>query len=379
MNWPIEKGSVILRSNRLYAFAAALLIMLSLSACANNAGQDGVPAAVPQTEDSVEESPIAMGQIYLYGELHGVQKILDQEFALWDTYYNDNNMRHLFIEMPYYTAEFLNLWMRSDSDEILDAVYDDLEGTASHTPDVKAFYQQIKSECPETVFHGTDVGHQYDTIGERYLQHLKDQGQQDSEEYKRAQEVMEQGKYFYDNDDHVYRENKMAENFAYEYDKLGGESVMGIYGGAHTGLEDLDYSTQTIPCMANQLKQKYGSIVSSEDLTALAKDIEPERTDVIELDGKEYQASYFGKEDLTGFKDFVSREFWRLENAYDDFKDQPKTGDVLPYDNYPMLIEAGQVFAVKYVMADGSEITGYYRSDGEMWNGVPATEQFAVE
>ena len=51
-----------------------------------------------------------------------------------------------------------------------------------------------------------------------------------------AQEAIEQGKFFYEHSDDVYRENKMAENFIREFDRLTGENVMGIYGGAHTGL-----------------------------------------------------------------------------------------------------------------------------------------------
>ena len=34
----------------------------------------------------------------------------------------------------------------------------------------------------------------------------------------------------------------MVENFTREFDKLSGESIMGIYGAAHTGLEAMDYT-----------------------------------------------------------------------------------------------------------------------------------------
>ncbi len=73
------------------------------------------------------------------------------------------------------------------------------------------------------------------------------------------------------------------------------------------------------------------------------------------------------------------REFWRLENAYDDFMDRPKTNQVLPYSNYPMLIEKGQVFIIDYTKTDGSVIRKYYRSDGYVWNNVPSTEEITVE
>ena len=60
------------------------------------------------------------GQIYLYGEEHASKAILEEEFELWNTYYHDNGMRDLFVELPYYSAEFLNLWMKSDNDDILE-------------------------------------------------------------------------------------------------------------------------------------------------------------------------------------------------------------------------------------------------------------------
>ncbi len=59
----------------------------------------------------------------------------------------------------------------------------------------------------------------------------------------------------------------MTENFIREFDSLDGEKVMGIYGASHTGLNKLDY-TRKVPCMANQLKQYYGDIIYSENLSA---------------------------------------------------------------------------------------------------------------
>lgn len=350
-----------------------LVVILALTACSKS-------PALGEVSTSSSTMPLShsTAQIYLYGEQHGVEKILDKEFELWYEHYHNENMKHLFVELPYYTAEFLNMWMQSDNDDILDEIFDDWKGTASHNPYSKAFYQKIKRECPQTVFHGTDVGHQYSNTGERFMNQLQESKLEDSEQYQFAQKVIEQGKYYYENSDEAYRENMMSENFIYEFDKLSGESIMGIYGSAHTGLNSLN-ATNTVPSMANQLMKHYGDAIRSEDLSSLAKDIDPYRVDTIEVGGKDYKASYFGKQDMTGFKDFASREFWRLENAYDDFKDRPKTGDLLPYDNYPMLIEKEQVFIMDITKTDGSVIRTYYRSDGYVWRGNPSTEEFATE
>ena len=159
-----------------------------------------------------------------------------------------------------------------------------------------------------------------------------------------------------------------------------GCKVDGCYGcDGVVGLNKVYYTTSSVPCMANQLKKRYGDAVYSEDLTWLAKDIEPYRVDIIKVNEKDYEASYFGKQDLTGFKDYDYREFWRLKNAYDDFKNNPKTGDVLPYNNYPMLLETGQVFVTDLAKTDGSVVRMYYRSDGYVWNGMPSTEEFTAK
>ena len=81
---------------------------------------------------------------------------------------------------------------------------------------------------------------------------------------------------------------------------------------------------------------------------------------------------------MTGFQDYSFREFWRLEHAYDDFKDCELTSDNLPYSNYPMRIETGQVFVIDYTKTDGSVTRLYYRSDGDQWNGSPSTSGFSV-
>ncbi|ACL70320.1 hypothetical protein [Halothermothrix orenii] len=340
------------------AVVFSMIMILVLAVGSIGATQSDTPA--PSSQSS--------GQIYLYGEMHGVDKILDKEFKLWYDYYHNQNMRHLFLELPYYTAEFLNIWMQSDSDDILNNLYFDWANTAGCNPEHKEFFKKIKIHCPETIFHGTDVGHQYNTTGVRFLKYLRSNNLEDSEQYLIAKEVIEQGKKYHFDKDHVYRENMMVKNFIREFDKLKGESIMGIYGAAHTGLEAMNH-TNSVPCMANQLKERYGDAIHSVDL----------RVDIIQVGGKEYKAMYFGKQELTRFEDYAYREFWRLENAYEDFEDRPKTGNILPYNNYPMLIETGQVFVIDYIKEDGSVIRKYFRSDGLVWENLPCTEEFIVE
>ena len=46
-------------------------------------------------------------------------------------------------------------------------LFEDLEGTLMHDQKIWDFYKSIKEQYPETVFHGFDVGHQYNTTGAR--------------------------------------------------------------------------------------------------------------------------------------------------------------------------------------------------------------------
>ncbi|MBU5673643.1 hypothetical protein [Paenibacillus brevis] len=355
-----------------------LALVVVLVACDSSS----VSKTANETGQPIKETTVvtqASSHIYLYGEIHAEAKIMDKEFELWSDYYQNKGMRHLFVEHPYYTAEYLNLWMQADNDDILEAIYKDWEGTAAHTPHTKTFFKKIKNECPETIFHGTDVGHQYNSIGNRFLSYLEANDLTDSEQYTLTTEAIQQGRYYYNTNNDVYRENKMTENFIRALERLGSEDVMGIYGVAHTGLDEMDYHTQSVPCMANQLQEHYGDNLYSEDLSWVLIDIEPLRVDYITLRGKKYEASYFGKQDLSGFKDYAYREYWRLEGAYEDLKDLILTENVLPYNNYPMLIEIGQAFEIKYTKVDNSIEIEHYLSTGKVWEGMDSTQQIIVE
>lgn len=197
--------------------------------------------------------------IQLYGETHGIKEFYDTEFAVWKAYYEEEGMRDLFVELPYYTAEFLNVWMQEEGDALLEQWYAELEGTASYTKDYMDFFKRIKEECPETFFHGTDVGHQAETTGMRYLVYLEENGLKDSEQYRLALENMEQGNEWYARQDPVdwnWREEKMIANFVREYDSLNQCKIMGIYGTMHIDVDNPQ-------SMAGALKAHYGDVVSS--------------------------------------------------------------------------------------------------------------------
>lgn len=197
--------------------------------------------------------------IILYGEGHGMKEFYDVEFAAWKEFYEQEGMRDLFVELPYYTAEFLNLWMQEEDDAILEQLYGDMTGTASATTDYLDFFRNIKRECPDTVFYGTDVGHQYDTTGMRYLEYLDEHAPDEKVKYNLAVENILQGQEWYQRQEPVdwaWREDKMIENFIRAYDSIGQKKIMGIYGGDHIAQSDPEI-------MAGAIKEHYGDTVSS--------------------------------------------------------------------------------------------------------------------
>lgn len=304
------------------------------------------------------------GEIYLYGEAHAVPVILDKELELWNEYYHEEGMRDLFVELPYYHAEFLNIWMQSDSDDILDELWEELKGTYGGESVAKDFYRSIKKDCPETIFHGTDVGHLYDITGERYLAYLREHGQENSSNYKRAQEVMEQGEHYYKEDDRnvrdVYREGKLVENFIWEFEQLKGKDIMGIYGGAHT---NKGYSKE-LPSMAEQLKEKYQGKVHTEDLSKGYDEFTLGTKDILEVNGKKYEISLLVKarSEIEG-KSYDQVEVWELEEGSGDFEDMPIGETVLSDSAYPFIIGYGKIYVLDFYTGDEFGERMIFRSD----------------
>ncbi len=220
-----------------------------------------------KSDQTVDLSADENATICLYGEAHGYKKCYDVELEEWRKFYNDG-CRNLFTELPYYSAEFLNIWMRADSDEILDQWFEEIGDTLSGNKYYKEFFRGIKKYCPDTVFYGTDVGHQYDTTGARYLKYLEDNGLEDSGNYALAEECIRQGMEYRGGNAgqdgaSELRESYMVSNFIEAYNRCGGGKIMGIYGSYHTDPENARL-------MAGRLKTRYGNVVGSVSVSDLA-------------------------------------------------------------------------------------------------------------
>lgn len=324
-------------------------------------------------------TPKEPGKICLYGENHINPDITAQELELWQSYYHEQGMRHLFIEYAYYHAAFLNAWMQSEDDSILDSFFNDLVGTQAHTENTLDFFRAIKETCPETIFHGTDVGHQFSTTGKRYLEYLEANDLTDTQEYQLTLEAIDQGKQYYGDgkQDHVYRENTMTQNFIREFEALNGESIMGIYGTAHIYPDSLNH-TGECDSMGKQLVGHFGGeYIFSEDLTAAVQaKKQPLREETLTIGKKDYTAEYFGSWTVSeSYHGYSEVEFWRLPDAYDDFSKSEPTGTFRGSTHYPFPVEEGGAYVVQFLYPDGRKLRTYYLCDGMLYNDVLVTKE----
>lgn len=325
-------------------------------------------------------APKEPGKIYIYGENHINPDITVLELELWQSYYHDQGMRHLFIEYSYFHAAFLNIWMQAEDDSILIDVYNDLVGTQAHTEITLNFFRTIKETCPETIFHGTDVGHQFNSTGKRYLEYLEAHDLTDTKEYQLTVEAIDQGKLYYGSgsQDHVYRENTMAENFIREYEALDGENIMGIYGTAHIYLDRRNH-TGECDSMGKQLASCFGELITSEDLSPiLQENAQPLRTETITIGKKDYTAEYFGSWTVSeSYFGYSEVEFWRLPDAYEAFSKSNPNGTFRGGAYYPFPVEEGGAYVVQFLYSDGRKLRTYYLCDGMLYDGVPVTKEIS--
>ena len=248
-------------NNRGKKIAGAILLVISVLIL--------VYAAVTRSRYTPYESEEET-KIFLYGDVPGVKQYYEKEYELWESYYTENGFRDLFLELPYYEAQLLNLWMDAEDDAILQEWYENIEGTRAHVDPILDFYRSIRENCPDTVFHGTDIGNRYDTSGSRYLAYLEELGETDSDRYRLAEECIEQGKTYSENKDPAYREETMTQNFIREYETLEDGSVMGIYADEHCDPRKNIQKGGT-GSMAKQLQEKYGDIISYQAVEYMVK------------------------------------------------------------------------------------------------------------
>ena len=102
------------------------------------------------------------------------------------------------------------------------------------------------------------------------------------------------------------------------------------------------------------------------------------RIDTLPVNGKDYTAPYYGTQDFSDpTLSYVRAEYWKLKNAYDDFKDYPRVGNsAIPDADYPMYVEPRQVYYVIFTDSAGQTFPRVMRcDDGDMRDGMRMTRE----
>jgi len=302
--------------------------------------------ACSNTEDNNQDQKHEMtGIIHLFGEVHAERQLLERQLEIWDNFYHNYGMRHLFMERCYATAQFLNMWMQADDDTILYELFDSWYGSAEHSPYVLAFLRNIKENFPETIFHGTDVAHQPHLTAERFLQYLRDNNLQDSPSYQTTLENIAQYHRFSEDFNETrsqrLRSYYKPQNFIREFDALDNQDIMAIHGSYHLTINDEGF--EGVPSMATTLLARYGDSLIIYNLADYALQQEPLRFDTITVAGIDFEAAFYG---YNFFGYGQNLETWRLIDAYEHehFANPRITTEIASVEGFPMLIEPGQVY-----------------------------------
>lgn len=357
------------------------IVLLVFSSCTDSNVSE-IPSDVEVSEnqdiEEVEEKVNDIGMLYFYGESHGVEVIMEKEFELWREFYSSNGMRHLFLEMSYSQAQFLNIWMTENDDSRLD----DLLKNNANSEATKNFFIKIKTECPETVFHGVDIGFANTAHAVNYRQYLEKNDLVDSIHYELNEDALKQQRHYVETYDFSYRERMLEENIIREFNSLDNESVMGIFGAWHVNLDQITMNNQTFDSMGMMLSKKYEGRIHLESLVSEIEKallVEPLNTEEIIIKNKSYLAEYYGKYENAHSKITLSLEYWKVRDAYDDFKNATLTGEEVHAYEFPMVLEEQQIYIVVATFKDKSTQTLYIRTDSKDEDGLNVAVKFILE
>ena len=215
------------------------------------------------------------GQVFIYGEHHGDQGVLEEELKIWDNYYNNYGFRHLIVEWSAYHAEMLNTYINSKDDEIWNNLYKNLvkQGANASSIHVYNFYKTIKYKYPETILHGIDVT-SVNTNPEGVANEALYYGWICESQYDKVLESLKQSEIYYLKEDlykkREYRELTLGRNFMKVLTSLKGENVMDICGNAHSVRNGYRVDLLNVPIMSNIVYRSIGENLYEEDLASFA-------------------------------------------------------------------------------------------------------------
>lgn len=277
-----------------------------------------IPVQLDKLDDKalIEKAGLNEHQILLYGEHHATVKNFEMELFLIKYLNQNEGIRHIFIESGYCDAQLLNRYLATGDESILKGMMNNLKGTFAYSQGTFNFYKSIYEynktlpEDKKLELIGVDVQHQTPTGMDYIISLLPEkeapetikaelsalQLMHKSQNYRMAdltallKSVEETHKTVYKDylgtnyeafneglisilqlfecdygDNASIREKKMIENFTKQYQAFNQPKCFGIFGGAHTDLNQNqgEYNLATYINTENaSTKGKVGSITA---------------------------------------------------------------------------------------------------------------------
>jgi len=358
-----------------------LMIVILFVSCSNDTTNVNSNNEVMHYNDS-DLSP-STGRIFLFGEYHASQPIMDRQLELWGYFYHYHNMRHLFLENMFSSSQFLNLWMQSSDDEILyelllPGTFSDDAFIARNNRMLIEWLKEIKENFPETVFHATDVAIHVGS-SQRFLAYLRGIGMQDSETYEITLQNIDQGTHFIRTGSHATRAYYMPQNFIREFDSLVDQDVMAIHGMAHVELTTNFLNYDNIPSMAYILRERYGSQLYTFDMTGYREIAHAIDLNLFNIGERRIGSRFLGR-DTTVHGNVFERIFYRVVIRFDEVINMPVTGNIISSDFFLLPATAEQVFIIKTIYADGADAkVQFYRTEYVEGYDHPVLVEFIID
>ena len=323
------------------------------------------------------------GQVFLYGEAHNDKGIKEEESRTRDYYYNELGYRDMLIEFHPIFANHFNYYVKYGDDNYIHNLFNKITDFAPmKTYSNLNFYKLIKKKYPETFFHGVDIASLY-YDSNPIIKTYSDLGLITDLDY--VYDCNKYSQFYYKNymteEGEIFREAKLAENILRIKSYLGNKNLVGFFGDAHISKDGGNFYFPHKPNMGNFLNRNLGFNYYAESLLPFkdgVNDYIVQELPIVHFDFSEYEMTYLGLQDISGWSDkYVLRKFYRIEKAYNKCLVFPLTGEVLPYNNYPIEVNEKEVFMIDYYDKKGNKTTRFYRSDpGVEYNGLPATAGF---
>lgn len=147
---------------------------------------------------------------------------------------------------------------------------------------------------------------------------------------------------------------------------------MAIFGNAHVSYDQVTMESQTYTSLAKLLSDHFDDRVVRTDLSdALLNDLLEDAIsyDEMIIGDKTYQVAYYGNNEFTGNEMILSYDYFRVIDAFEDFKDYPQSDGIIYPHSYPMKLSDQEIYLIVAHIKDQTTMNYYTITNGVYESG----------